>query len=272
MYFAYVDETGTDGNAPVMVMVGILANAERITKTTSELAKIFSRHSELTATRLTELKARQLFAGGGPWRTVAGDTRRSVVSELCQWLVERKHELALAAIDLGALQSSSPGDPALQDSWQAGALHMALQLQRLQQTKSGSKGLTVLVFDDNKMGMPRLAELVFDPPPWTDNYYGRHRKRPPLDRLVDTPFAVKSHHVGLVQVADIFAHIFRRHSELTDFGLEPRYSDEPAHYAEWVGVLAPRLIPRQHRWPVRSTSDCAKWYSSLAPRSLSALK
>lgn len=272
MYFIYVDETGTDGNAPVMVMVGILANAERITRTTSELAKIFSKHSELTATRLTELKARQLFAGSGPWRTVSGNTRRAVVTELCQWLVERKHELTLAAIDLDAMQGSPPADAALGDSWQAGAMHIALQLQRLQQTKSGSKGLTVLVFDDNKMAMPRLAELVFDPPTWTDSYYSRQRKRPPLDRLVDTPFAVKSHHVGLVQVADIFAHIFRRHAELADFALEPRYPDERTHYAEWVGILAPRLIPRQHRWAVRSPSACAQWYSSLAPPSLTALK
>jgi len=74
----------------------------------------------------------------------------------------------------------------------------------------------VLVFDDNKRGLSDIADLVYDPPSWTDDYYDRKKKAPALDRLVDTPFAVKSHHVRLAQVADIFAAIFRRHSELAD--------------------------------------------------------
>ncbi len=76
----------------------------------------------------------------------------------------------------------------------------------------------MLVFDKNKRGLADIADLVFNPPVWTDDYHDRQKKAPALDRLVDTPFAVKSHHVGFVQVADIFAAIFRRHSEVADYG------------------------------------------------------
>lgn len=271
MYFVYVDETGTDGESPVMVMVGVVANSERLTRTTSELAKIFTSHAALT-TKQAELKAKHLFAGNGPWRSVCGADRNAVVTELCEWFVERKHELALAAIDIAAFRKNPPSDSGLEDLWQAGALHVALQVQRLEQVKKGSKGMTVLVFDDNKVGVPRLAELVYEPPSWTDSYYDRKPKSPALDRIIDTPFAVKSHHVGLIQVADVFAHIFRRYSELADFGCQPKYADEAKHYQEWVSRLAPRLINRAHRWPTRTQSPCTEWYANLAPNALKQLK
>jgi len=139
-----------------------------------------------------------------------------VITNLCEWLCTRKHDLALAAIEHQAHAASARGTPVLNDVWLAGASHIALQLQRAYETKAGNKGRTVLVFNDNKRGLSDIADLVYDPPAWTDDYYDRQKKAPALHRLVDTPFAVKSHHVALVQVADIFAAIFLRHSELAD--------------------------------------------------------
>lgn len=55
-----------------------------------------------------------------------------------------------------------------------------------------------------------LAELLWSPPEWTDDYYDKKKKQERLDQLVDTAFTVKSHHAGLVQVADIYALVFRR--------------------------------------------------------------
>ena len=82
---------------------------------------------------------------------------------------------------------------------------------------------------------------------------------------------MKSHHVGLVQVADVFAAIFRRHSELADYGLEEKYAGERAHVAEWVEQLTPRLLGKAHRWAARTNSDCSTWYSAIAPATLKAL-
>ena len=140
--------------------------------------------------------------------------------------------------------------------WLAGASHIALQLQRAHQAKAGNKGGTVLLLDDNKRGLSDIADLVNDPPAWTDDYYDRQKKAPALDRLVDTPSRSSPTTLGDVQVADIFAAIFRRHSELADYALKEKYACEQAHVAEWVEQLAPRLLGKAHRWAARTSSDC----------------
>lgn len=84
---------------------------------------------------------------------------------------------------------------------------------------------------------------------------------------MDTPFVVKSHQVGLVQVAGVF----RRYVELQDFGRTEKCRGESAHFAEWVEILQPRMLGRLHRWAKRSNSECTQWYVDLAPPSLVAL-
>jgi hypothetical protein len=271
MYFAYADETGIDGDCPVVVMAAIVVNSERLTRTQEEFAGIFEHLGSSGTGNLKELKSKDLFAGRGFWREVDGTVRRNIVTNLCGWLCSRKHDLALAAIDVDAFETNpSPADE-LADIWQAAACHIALQLQRAHQGKSGSKGRTVLIFDDNKRGLAGIADLVHSPPAWTDSYYERGKRKPALDKLIDTPFAVQSHHVGLVQVADIFAGVFRRYAELTEYGGTEKYAGEVGHVQEWVDVLKPRLVGKAHRWPAKSNSACGQWYRALAPDTLLAL-
>ena len=89
---------------------------------------------------------------------------------------------------------------------------MALQLQKANQTSGNNKGHTFLIFDDNKVKADTLSDLLWKPPAWTDDYYGRKKRQDPLDQIIDTTFSIKSHHAGLVQVADLFAFIFRRYA------------------------------------------------------------
>ena len=271
MYFAYVDETGTDGASPLMVMIGVVVNDERLNRTQDEFAGIFSQLDDVATGTLKELKSKDLFAGNRAWSGVEGEERRAVVTQLCEWLVNRKHHLALAAVDHAAFRTSPPPVLELTKVWQAGAFHVALQLQRAHQKLKGSKGKTVLVFDDNKQGIARLAELVYSPPAWSDDFYDRKRNATSLDRMIDTPFAVQSHHVGLVQAADVFAAVFRRYAELTGYKAAEKYPGERGHYTTWVSLLAPRLLARSNRWPRRTESACASWYTSIAPRALLAL-
>ena len=60
MKVCYVDETGTDGISPVLVMVGVIADGQRLPKTQSELAAIFGSLGNLSAKTLRELKSTQL--------------------------------------------------------------------------------------------------------------------------------------------------------------------------------------------------------------------
>lgn len=272
MYFAYVDETGTDGSAPVLVMVGIVVNGERLNRTQEELATIFAGLSVQATGLMKELKGKTLLGGSGPWRRLDGEQRRTVVTNLCHWLVARKHTLALAAISHDCFKKSPPPGTELSTAWRGGAFHIALQLQRAHQAQRGSKGKTVLVFDDNKQEMDSLVDLIASPPTWSDDFYSRRRRDPPLQQLIDTPFAVKSHHVGLVQVADVFAYVFRRYTELVDYELAEAYVGERGHYEDWVQILRGRLISAAHRWPSRSDSALARWYTSAAPNALLELR
>lgn len=272
MYFAYVDETGYDSGSPVFVMCGIVVDAVRLRRTQEDFTQIFSRLESITGRSLKELKSSDMLPGKGRWKGVQGETRRNLVTNLCEWIGSRRHSLVLAALDRSLHEVRDPTAKELTDIWLAGAVHVALQLQRCNQAKQANKGRTVLVFDDNKVGMDSFTDFVYEPAAWTSSYYGLTGKDLPLNQIVDSPFAVKSHHVGLVQIADLFAAIFRHHSELTDFAFPENYPGERAHYAEWVSQLAPRLIGRQHRLPSTSKSECAQWYRDLMPASLAQLK
>jgi hypothetical protein len=61
VYFAYVDETGTDSASPAMIMVGIVVNDERLARTQDELSTIFSSLGGITTGHLKELKSKTLF-------------------------------------------------------------------------------------------------------------------------------------------------------------------------------------------------------------------
>lgn len=110
------------------------------------------------------------------------------------------------------------------------------------------------------------------PRAWTDAFYERDLKRPVLDQVVDTAFYAKSHHAGLVQVADLFAFIFRRHVELSDYGVAEEYDGEADRISGWVEHLSQRLLGGAHRWPAHPSCDAARWFVDVAPPSLLTLR
>ena len=85
-----------------------------------------------------------------------------------------------------------------------------------------SKGLTVVIIDDNKAGMPQLSDGLYNADAWYDGLYQlrgtqRGKKvwllRSPSDRfdqIINTAFAIKSHHSSLVQVADAICVLRQR--------------------------------------------------------------
>jgi Protein of unknown function (DUF3800) len=109
--------------------------------------------------------------------------------------------------------------------WLGTALFVAALLQKKMQDR-GNKGPTVLICDDNKQGMDRLADALFEGNPWFDPIYQPRRKirgkivwqsltaEQRFDHIVNCAFAVKSEHSSLIQAADAVCYIFRRHIEL----------------------------------------------------------
>lgn len=250
-------------------MAGIIVDSQRLQRTRTDFADIFAELGDVTLRELRELKSNELYRGRGPWQGIQGNKRVAIISRLCEWLADRKHDIALAAIDLEK-HAVKPLHRDL-DVWMAAALHIALQVQRAHQRLEKRKGATFLVFDEHRRHADRLAELLFDPPEWTDEFYGRGPKQEPLDQLIDTSFYARSHHVGLVQIADLFAFLFRRYSELRDFQHAPTYDRELERINGWVETISERLIPAAHRWPKRSRGRVSDWYNAMAPPSLLAL-
>jgi len=272
MKICYVDDSGVQATDPVLVMTGIIVDAQRARRTRGEFASIFRDIERRFPEALKELKGVKILHGRDRWRKVDPADRKAIVHNLCNWVVDRKHDLALAAIKRnlhGAVVAQAP--PALADLWLAAGFHIALQLQKHHQRISGGKGQTYLVLDENKAKIDTFSEMLFDPPAWSDTFYARGKKQEALDHVIDSAFFAKSHHVGLVQVADVFAFIFRRYAELTDCGIPEEYDGEAAEIASYVKVLRPRLLPVGVRWPKRTASSSAKWFCDVAPGSLSSL-
>ncbi|MFQ5902125.1 MAG: DUF3800 domain-containing protein, partial [Candidatus Binatia bacterium] len=242
-------------------------------RTREEFSAIFDRIKRLFPEALKELKSTKIFYGRDRWRDVHPNVRKAIFQFFSRWICDRKHRLALAAIDKAthreAIADGVPGAPG--DIWLAGALHIALQVQRAHKSLAGNKGHTFLIFDENKAKGDRLPELLYDPPEWTDTYYDRRKKQPRLDQVIDSAFFVKSHHAGLVQVADLFSFVFRRYAELSDYAVPEVFDGERRLVEYYVRMLARRLLPRSHRWPQKSTSACARWFKDLAPESLKDL-
>ncbi len=262
MKFCYVDESGVRKEDPCLTMVGVIADAYRLKRTNEEFhSGFFSRVQELFLEPLAELKGSKLVFGRNRWRKVDQGVRRDVILELCEWPKQRKHKLAIAAVDKSRVAAGGEGK--VRDPWVAAALHVALQNQRAHQAKGASKGRTVLVFDDNKQKMDVLSQLLWEPPSWTDDFYERDRKAIALDQIIDTAFAVNSRHAGLVQVADVFSLIIRRYIELKGYASGESFGGESALVDECVELLKPCLLPRSHRYP--RSSSAARFFREVTP-------
>lgn len=162
MKVCYVDETGTDGLSPALVMVGVIADSQRLHRTRTDFADTFQRLGDVAVRDLRELKSNELYRGIGPWKGIEGSERARIISDLCGWLCDRKHDIALAAIDLEKF-NDEPLHADL-DEWMTGALHIALQVQRAHQRLQKRKGSTFLVFDEHQRHADRLAELLSSRP------------------------------------------------------------------------------------------------------------
>ena len=273
MKVCYVDESGDIAQDPCLVMVGILVDSARLHRTQLEFAEVFDIVQGLFAENLRELKGAKMILGRDRWRKVDPNVRKQIAGYFCDWVVQRKHRLVFAAIDQTKLRANQWDEVSAncQDGWMAAGLHVALQIQKANQKTGKNKGRTFLIFDDNKQKADKLSDLLWKPPSWTDSYYDRKKRQDPLDQIIDTTFSIKSHHAGLVQVADLFAFILRRYAEIEDYGEGEGWPGEKNLLNGYVDSLAGRLLPKSTRWPVRTESSAAQWFNRIAPPSLKAL-
>lgn len=270
MKFCYCDESGHGHSDPCFVAVGVIVDAARLNRTSDAFGELFETIQAHSPEQLKEIKATKLLMGRDRWRQVDPAIRKRICESLCQWINDRKHTLILTAIDRVKYMANKNAAPIeLQRGyWLAGMTHLAMQLQKLHQVQPSNKGRTVLLIDDNKQFADNLAEVLWTPPAWTDTFYEKRRKQEQFDQIIDSAFAVKSHHAGLIQIADLFALVFRRYTEMRDYGVAEEWAGERAYVDSLVRTLSGRLAPASSRWPKRPKCACAQWYNGLAPESL----
>lgn len=155
--------------------------------------------------------------------------------------------------------------------WLLAAVHFLLCIQKEFQRVEKTKGHTVLIFDHESREENNLAEIVLDPPEWTDTYYGyerdsRRKDNPrPLSHIIDVPYFVDSKHVGMLHIADLFSYLIRHFAELQAGYTKPQYRGEKDVVSDWLKELAQFMLPDSNRWVSRGACPCAKLFNDIAP-------
>jgi len=276
MYIGYVDESGYVGHArnpdqPVQAMACILPSAYNLHRTTDEFAVNLQilRDNNIP---LAELKAEEIYRGRGAWKRVDGDIRHKIFSRYFSWLVNRKHKIILSLIDNNRFFALKDSGNQIADylgfPYVAGALQIALAIQRHNQGQKKNKGKTILIFDEQRDFENTVEDLIAQPPEFTDVFYGYQAKnKGRLDQIIDTAYFVKSHHSYLIQTADTVAFVSRLYLQLTVYGMQESYSRELNRIQEWFDMIRGRLIPRTHVYP-NGSDDIFKFYRSAAPHDM----
>ncbi|MGH8397635.1 MAG: DUF3800 domain-containing protein [Gammaproteobacteria bacterium] len=274
MKICYLDESGT-GDEPIAVVAGIVVDAHRMHVTKENWTDLLDHISGVVGRQLTELHTKDFYRGNAPFRTLTGPQRAEYISSICQWFCERKHNFVYSGIlkepFLAALAAGSiPHD--LANPWRAAAFHVALSLQRAHQAHQKNKGHTLLIFDNKAEEQAPFTRLLLNPPDWSDEYYNRGKKQGKLDQIVDAPYFADSTTVALIQAADFLAFFLRRHAEIAENLIAPRYAEEQDKIQEWVEQLSQRTIGVAHMYPAKGRCKAASEFYDHCPPSLRRLE
>jgi len=269
MKFCYLDETGT-GQDTVVIVVGVVVDAVRMRRTKREWDELLAQCTSLVGKPVTELHAKDIYRGNGPWRSVSPEQRSATIERILDWFDDRKHHVTFSSIDrriFDELKDSCEICASLDNVWHAASFHVALSIQKKYQTLSNNKGNTVFVFDKGK-GETSFPELIIFPPAWSDSYYKKGPKQDRLDQIIDVPFFADSSHAGLIQIADLIAYILRLYAALHGYGVSPKYDGEIEKVDGWVEKIKSSLLPTNIRYLKRGRCPVAETYYQMAPECL----
>ena len=267
MKFCYLDESGT-GDEPFAVMAGVLVDAYRMRPTKEEWDSLLAHLAEIVGREVREFHTKDFYAGNSPWRNIDGPDRAAVLTAIFEWYAERGHQIVFSVIDKsshGSVVAENPFARSLGTLWRHLAMHVALSLQKHHQRQKKNKGNTILIFDAHEKDEKAFAELLLDPPEWTETYYDRGKKQKPLDQIVDVPHFVDSAHVGMIQLADCISYFIRRHVEIQEGVVPPRYDREDETVGRWAELILGRSIPTAAIYPKRRRCEAAEYFYQLAP-------
>jgi hypothetical protein len=281
MKFCYVDESGK-GNEPILVVAGIVTDSHRMHVTKKVWSDLIAVFADYLKKPVDEFHTKHFYRGNGIWRDLDGDQRTAVMNIILKWLTVRNHKVVFSAIDKAKADEANYGTKAdfLTNAgkahyWKLAILHLLLGIQKLHQGAQNNKGNTVLILDRGN-NEEDIADLSLSPPAWTDSFYGykpvvdsgKHQKPNPdirFNQIIDVPFFADSKKVGLLQIADLFAYLLRRHAELQAGYTQEAYAREKDKVNGWIKQIATLMVPDCYRWPAIGGCDCSNWFKEIAP-------
>jgi len=269
----YCDESGT-GEEPIAVIVGIVVDSQRMHITKEHWMQLLRQLSKIASKQIAELHTKNFYGGGGIWKGMDGNQRAKVLTNIFNWLVDRKHQVVYASVCKKEYQRNFalqriPNE--LNTIWRFLGFHLILAMQRCCQTKGKNKGHTLFVFDNEKREEVRFSDIIKRPPAWSDEYYERRRKQAALDQVIDVPYFVDSRDVALIQLADVASFFLRRYAEIKEGLVPAKYSDEEPRVTGWVETFSSRSIGRQHIYRKVGRTSAEDLFFQNASQSIRAL-
>ncbi len=265
MKFAYVDESGDKPQSDVFVMAGVLIDAYKLRKHTVKFDKIITEFLTKHPGAPKELKTKGLINGDGGWRQVDAAERKQFISEICALAAECATIFALA-LSFEAFEKAAKEHGFNGSYWMGAAMFVAALVQKKMQAIRKNKGLTVLIFDDNKREMENLSDALYKADPWFDPIYQTRKKGESVwkeisegarfNQIVNSAFAIKSHHSSFIQVADAVCYVYRRHLELKS-GKEAWVGER-----EYFAGLVDKLEAKRERLGQNPGGSCIDFYEA----------
>ena len=245
MKFIYIDESGGKSHSGVFTMFGIMVDAYKLRKVTSDfdqkLETLFKRHSGGTP----DLKTSKLISGSGGWKVIGTQERKNILKDICHLAVNegKIFGIGLSFESFDTACRSGHGQPKSFDYWLAGAAFIACLVQKKMQGKRSNKGHTIFIIDDNMRRVAALSDLLYEGNSWLDGLYqggkSQSSKQPPdrFNRIINAAFAIKSNHSSLIQFADAISYVYRRHLELQGGKSKQSWIGEKIYYEDLVKIL-----------------------------------
>ena len=248
MKFAYIDESGNETQGDVFTMAGILIDAHKLRKWSADFDAKFHAMNRRHQGNPQDFKTTRFINGAGGWGKVDAEERKNFLMNIVNMVVRCGEVYAFGmSFEKNAAIENNENFPANQTNyWLSSAMYISSIIQKRNQTKGNNKGHTVLIFDDNKMDIPKLFEALHVCDEWYDGLYvlpSKFRRKKiwsvkeenRFDQIINTAFSIKSEHSSLVQVADIISYIYRRYLELKN--QKEKYTGEKDYYSKLVAVL-----------------------------------
>jgi hypothetical protein len=270
MKFAYVDESGDQGQSDVFVLVGLLIDAYRLRKHTTRFDEMIKAFLAKHPGSPNELKTKNFINGSGGWSKVDAAERKKFLGEVCDLAAQctRVFAVAFSFQEFGKAAKAGYGQVFGNSYWLGAAMFVAALVQKRMQDGQKNKGLTVFICDDNKHEMSKLSDALYNADPWFDPIYKRRKNGEPgwhertdkdrFDQIINSAFAIESQHSSLIQVADAVSYAYRRHLELQND--KEGWEGEREYFVS----LVVKLEPKRERLGRTPGGPCIEFYEAAS--------